>query len=29
MIDDEKEVANLFNKYFVNIVEKLGIFTNI
>ena len=25
MIDDESEIANPFNKYFVNIVKKLGI----
>ena len=27
MIDDETEIAKLFNEYFVNIVKKLGIFT--
>ena len=27
MIDDEIETAKLFNEYFVNIVQKLGIFT--
>ena len=27
MIDDEIEIAKLFNEYFVNIVKKLGLFT--
>ena len=27
MIDDEIQIANLFNEYFVNIVKKLGLFT--
>ena len=27
MIDDEIEIAKLFNKYFVNIVKKLGLIT--
>ena len=27
MIDDESEIANIFNEYFVNIVKKLGILT--
>ena len=27
MIDDESEIANNFNEYFVNIVKKLGILT--
>ena len=27
MIDDEIEIAKLFNEYFVNIVKKFGIFT--
>ena len=27
MIDDEIQIANLFNEYFVNILNKLGIFT--
>ena len=27
MIDDEIQIANLFNEYFVNIVIKLGLFT--
>ena len=27
MIDDEFEIANIFNEYFVNIVKKLGILT--
>ena len=27
MIDDEIEIAKLFNKYFVNIVKKLGLYT--
>ena len=27
MIDDESEIANLFNEYFVNIVKKSGLFT--
>ena len=26
MIDDEIEIAKLFNKYFVNIVKKIGLF---
>ena len=26
-IDDEIEIAKLFNEYFVNIVKKLGLFT--
>ena len=26
MIDDEIEIAKLFNEYFVNIVKKLGLF---
>ena len=25
MIDDESEIAKIFNEYFVNIVKKLGI----
>ena len=27
MIDDESEIAKMFNEYFVNIVKKLGILT--
>ena len=27
MIDDESEIAKIFNEYFVNIVKKLGILT--
>ena len=27
MIDDEIEIAKLFNEYFVNIVKRLGLFT--
>ena len=27
MIDDEIEIAKLFNECFVNIVKKLGLFT--
>ena len=27
MIDNEMQIANLFNKYFVNIVKKLGLYT--
>ena len=27
MIDDETQIANLFNAYFINIVKKLGLFT--
>ena len=27
IIDDEIEISKLFNEYFVNIVKKLGIFT--
>ena len=27
MIDDESQIANIFNEYFVNIVKKLGILT--
>ena len=27
IIDDEIEISKLFNEYFVNIVRKLGIFT--
>ena len=27
VIDDEIEIAKLFNEYFVNIVKKLGLFT--
>ena len=27
MIDDEIQIANLFNEYLVNIVKMLGIFT--
>ena len=27
MIDDEIEIAKLFNEYFVNTVKKLGLFT--
>ena len=27
MIDDEIQIANLFNEYFVNILNKLGLFT--
>ena len=27
MVDDEIEIAKLFNKYFVNIVKKLGLIT--
>ena len=27
MIDDEIEIAKLFNEYFVKIVKKIGLFT--